>query len=499
VRSAVPDERISRVNRAPVREERAHVLYWMVAARRTRHSFALARAVDWACALNKPLVVLEALRCDYPWASDRLHGFLLDGMSDQAAELSRTPALYHAYVEPQPGAGKGLLEALAGHACVVVTDCFPAFFLPRMVAAAGRRLDVALEQVDGNGLYPLAATDRVFTTAASFRRHLQKELPGRLAIRPEAEPLARLPRRTASLPAAIRRRWPAVPASILAADRKAGAGSRARRAAFLANVPVDHHVAPAPAPGGARAAAAALDRFLEHGLPRYLEARNHPGQEVTSQLSPYLHFGHISAHEVFERVMASEDWSPARLADRATGSREGWWGAGPGVEAFLDQLVTWRELGYHEAARRPDHDRYESLPPWARATLEAHARDVREHVYDLAAFEDARTHDALWNAAQRQLVREGRIHNYMRMLWGKKILEWTTTPREALQVMVALNDKYALDGRDPNSYSGIFWCLGRYDRPWGPERPIFGKVRYMSSENTARKYRVTDYLAVYGP
>jgi deoxyribodipyrimidine photo-lyase len=143
---------------------------------------------------------------------------------------------------------------------------------------------------------------------------------------------------------------------------------------------------------------------------------------------------------------------------------------------------------------RDDYDRYESLPDWSRATLEKHASDPRRFSYSLEAFAAARTHDELWNASQTQLVRQGRIHNYLRMLWGKKILEWTASPRDALAVMIELNNRYALDGRDPNSYSGIFWCLGRYDRPWGPERPIFGAVRYMSSENTRRKLSVNKYL-----
>ena len=164
------------------------------------------------------------------------------------------------------------------------------------------------------------------------------------------------------------------------------------------------------------------------------------------------------------------------------------------AEGFLDQLVTWRELGFAYAVREPALDRYESLPAWARGTLEAHVTDRREHTYTLAQFADAETHDELWNAAQRQLVTEGRIHSYLRMLWGKKILEWTAGPRQALAAMIELNNKYAIDGRDPNSYSGIFWVLGRYDRPWHPERPIFGTVRYMSSENTARKMHVREYL-----
>lgn len=168
------------------------------------------------------------------------------------------------------------------------------------------------------------------------------------------------------------------------------------------------------------------------------------------------------------------------------------------AEAFLDQVVTWREVGFNMAWHRADHDRYESLPGWARQTLREHAGDRRQHLYGIEELENARTHDGLWNAAQRQLVREGRMHNYLRMLWGKKILEWSVSPQEAMRAMIHLNDKYALDGRDPNSYNGIGWVLGRYDRAWGPERPVFGKIRYMSSDNTRRKLPVEEYLGRYG-
>jgi len=173
-------------------------------------------------------------------------------------------------------------------------------------------------------------------------------------------------------------------------------------------------------------------------------------------------------------------------------------GVRPAAEACLDQLITWRELGFNMAAHRTDYDKYESLPDWARATLAKHARDERSNLYTLKDFAGGRTHDPLWNAAQRQLVTEGRVHNYMRMVWGKKILEWSRSPEDALEIMIELNNRYAIDGRDPNSYCGIFWCLGRYDRPWGPERPVFGTVRYMSSENTARKFHVAGYLRKYG-
>jgi deoxyribodipyrimidine photo-lyase len=188
---------------------------------------------------------------------------------------------------------------------------------------------------------------------------------------------------------------------------------------------------------------------------------------------------------------------PDHVVPPANGRRAGWWAVSPAAEGFLDQLITWRELGFHFCHHRDDHDRYESLPDWVQRTLAKHAGDPREYLYSLDEFDGAGTHDPLWNAAQNQLRREGRIHNYLRMLWGKKILEWTREPREALEFMIELNNRYALDGRDPNSVTGIFWVLGRHDRPWGPERPVFGTVRYMSSANTARKVSVRRYLEQY--
>jgi deoxyribodipyrimidine photo-lyase len=191
--------------------------------------------------------------------------------------------------------------------------------------------------------------------------------------------------------------------------------------------------------------------------------------------------------------MRHERWSLRSLAPRATGAREGWWGVAKGPEAFLDQLVVWRELAYNTCVKRPgNYDRYSSLPLWARDTLKAHVTDPRPHRYTKSVFERAATEDPLWNAAQRQLLEEGWMHNYMRMLWGKKILEWSRTPQEALRIMMAIMDRWSLDGRDPNSYAGYFWVLGRYDRPW-PERPVYGKVRSMSSERTAEKVRVERY------
>lgn len=487
--SSIFSDRLRSVNTAAVDSTREYVIYWMIAQRRTTWSFALDRAAWWARELGKPLLVFEALRCDYRWASDRLHRFILQGMADNARALARRGVAYFPYVEPRQGAGRGLLEALAHRAAVVVSDDFPCFFLPRMVAAVGARLPCRLEVVDGNGLLPLSAADRVFVRAYDFRRFMQRTLPSHLLDTPQRDPLAPgdLPRLEA-LPADAIARWPPASLELLAATP-----------ASLAALPIDHAVRPVTQDGGSQAARAALERFLTKRLARYAEGRNDVVHRATSELSSYLHFGHISVHEIFARLAEHEGWNPGRLGSQRTGTRDGFWGMSPAAESFLDELVMWRELGYNMTSRVTGYDRYASLPEWARKTLEEHLDNEREYLYDLASFERAETHDELWNAAQRELRRDGRIHNYLRMLWGKKILEWSETPWDALEVMIELNNKYAVDGRNPNSYSGIFWCLGRYDRAWGPERPIYGKIRYMSSESTRRKLDAKAYLRELGP
>ena len=483
----VPALRLRTVNEAPVREDGAFVLYWMIAARRPHWNHALDHAVARAAALDRPLVVLEPLRVGYEWASDRLHRFVLEGMAANREAFADSAVRYYPYVEPEAGAGSGLLETLGSHAAEVVTDEFPAFFLPRMIAAAGRKLPVRLTAVDGNGLLPLRATDRVFPTAYAFRRFLQKTLRAHLAHPPKAHPLRGVSLPRASVPRDVLDRWPEAPAAWL-------------RGEDLGDLPIDHRVAPVPGlPGGHVAAEERLAAFVEERLPRYAEDRNDPSDEAASGLSPYLHFGHVSAHRILDAVGGREDLDPASLPDKGDGSRRGWWGLSEEAEGFLDQLATWRELGFNFCHHRgEDAASFDALPPWAIETLEEHASDERPYVYSLDEFDRAATHDEIWNAAQRQLRTEGRIHNYLRMLWGKKILHWTESPREAAAVMIELNNRYAIDGRDPNSYSGIFWTLGRYDRPWGPERKVFGKIRYMSSDNTRRKLKLGPYLDRYG-
>ncbi|MCA9133544.1 MAG: deoxyribodipyrimidine photolyase [Planctomycetales bacterium] len=484
----IPELRLRLANEEPVHPQRSWVLYWMTAFRRTRSNFALQYARDRARQLGKPLVILEALRVRYRWACPRFHRFVIEGMVDNAAACQEADVLYYPYVEPRPGAGSGLVRELSQRACLVVSDDYPCFFHPRLVQVASRSLPARLELVDANGLLPLRAAERTFTVAHSYRRWMQKEIPQHLSQPPADQPLDRRSTRTlpvlTALPRKISRRWPSANLPQLLAE------------GGLSHLPIDGAVAPTDLRGGAQTAEKLLVRFIDQRLDDYQSARNEPDKAGSSDLSAHLHFGHIGAHEIFFRIMQAERWHPQRL-HKPNGKVRGFWGVSESSEAFLDQLCTWREIGFNHCYRQPDYDQFESLPSWALKTLDEHADDPRPFVYSLQQFERAETHDPLWNAAQRQLLREGRIHNYLRMLWGKKILHWSKSPRQALDIMLELNNKYALDGRDPNSYSGIFWVLGRFDRAWGPEREIFGKVRYMTSENTARKHPLKQYLQRY--
>ncbi|MFT3696290.1 MAG: deoxyribodipyrimidine photolyase [Kofleriaceae bacterium] len=464
--------RVTAVNDAPVNKKGDYVLYWMIAARRTTYNFALDHAIAVAKELERPLVVFEPLRAGYRWACDRFHTFVMQGMADNAKRFAAHGITYFPYVEPEPDADKGLLEALAKHACCVITDEQPGFFLPRMVASAGKRLAVQLEQVDGNGLIPLRAVTTWFPTAHAFRRQIQKTLPSVLEF-PSKDPLRQKLIKDAALP---KLKW--------------------KSATDVSKIPIDHAIKPVDYAGGSVAAAEAVDEFFDHKLARYADDRRNVDDDASSGLSPYLHFGHVSPHELTARIFKEADRTPDHLAtSKVTGSREGWWGLPAASEAFLDELVTWRELGYVFCHYRADYGTWESLPEWARKTLTDHAKDPRPEHYTHAQLEAGDTEDEIWNAAQHQLVTEGRIHNYLRMLWGKKILEWSKTPKQALATLIELNNKYCVDGRDPNSYSGILWTLGLFDRPWGPVRPIFGTIRYMSSEQTKKKLVMKQYLA----
>ncbi|MCH2100353.1 MAG: deoxyribodipyrimidine photolyase [Planctomycetes bacterium] len=472
----------------PPHPESQYILYWLTATRRLERNHALDQALDWCTKLNKPLVILESLRSDYRWSCPRHHRVLLDAMAEHIAAIDPCKIRYYPYVEHEAGAGKGLLAAMAQDAAVVVTDRHPGFHFPAMLEAARKQLKVRFEVVESVGLLPLDVAPGPLPSAYVLRRRMQKNLANWLGRTAADDPLTAYTWGRAKIRPQIEARWPEATTEELAPAMR-----------LESKIPLAYEVPVTNWCGGTRPARALLDRFIEEQLPRYGERRMEA--TPTSGLSMALHYGFLCPSTILDATLASSDTSRAHilpeLAKRANlsrGSRAGWWGLSEQVETFLDQLVTWRELGHRFADQNPDCERYGSQPSWAVATLDSHRADAREFAYTREQFEQARTHDPLWNAAQRCLVREGWMPNYLRMLWGKNLLTWSQDPEEAWELLFHLNNLYALDGRDPNSMRGITWVFGRFDRPFGPERPVTGKLRPMSSVNTKRKMALGEFL-----
>ena len=473
--------RLRRLNDQKIAGDGEFVLYWMQIYRRLDHNHALDYALKCAAELGKPLVVYEGLRLDYPWASRRLHQFVLEGMVANAAVAKELGLNYWAFVETPAQPARGLLRGLAQRASLVVTDDFPCFIVPSQSAALARKAEVPVFAVDSNSLVPLSLLGPAVSAAAHLRPRIHKAFAEAWGHRAAANP---------RIPAAAGKRVPAPFNTWKTKDV----------GAFVRGLPVDATVPAVEAmPGGAPEARARFREFLKRRLPGYSEARSHPTSPANghaSGLSPYLHFGHISIEEVVAGALATTGrWTPDHLRVHNRGRREGYFTDDADVNGFLDEALTWRDVGlqWHWWRRQDTRSLDAALPAWALATLRAHGGDKRAFVYSPAEWEAGATHDPLWNAAQRELVATGTIHNYLRMLWGKKVLEWSKSPEEAYETLEHLNNKYALDGRNPNSYTGILWCFGLFDRPWAPERKVLGVLRYMSSENTARKFKLGPY------
>ena len=471
--------RLRRANDRPIARGEAYVLYWMQAFRRLSHNHALDYALRCAKELGRPLVVYEGLRYDYPWASDRHHRFVLEGMSANREAARRLGISYWPFVATPDEPGRGLVRRIAERACLVVTDDYPAFVVPDQVEALARKTERAVIAVDANSVVPMAVLGAPVAAAAHLRPRIHKAFGDAWQHRAKAAP---------EVPDAAR--------GEVEAPFAPWGGDVERT---IAGLPIDHAVAPVRGiTGGSDAARERLGAFVEGRLARYAEERSRPAspeEGAASGLSPYLHFGHVSIEEIVAAVF-EQAYGSSEVTLGKSGKREGFYGGDPNVNGFLDEAITWRDVGFqwHWGRRADTASLARALPAWALATLEKHAGDARKFVYSAAEWEAGEMHDALWNAAQKELVRTGTIHNYLRMLWGKKVIEWSASPEEAYRTLVHLNNKYALDGRDPNSHTGILWCFGLFDRPWPPERPVLGTVRYMSSDNTAKKFKLDGYL-----
>jgi deoxyribodipyrimidine photo-lyase len=448
----IQDDRIRRLNAGAAGAGR-YVLYWMQASCRAECNHALEHAIREANALGKPVLACFGLTADFPEANARHYTFLLEGLRDAEAALERRgiPLVV------RHGAPDEVATALARDACLVVTDRGYLRVQREWRDRAAVAIPRALVEVESDVVVPVeTAAARAQYAAATLRPRLGRQLARFLvplrATRLRARPLAQPPAGLAldDVPALVR-----------------GLG-------------VDGSVPPAPAlRGGSRAAEARLRDFLARGLAGYDEGRNDPGLAGQSGLSPYLHFGHISPLRI--ALAVRERAARASLA------------AGPSAEAFLEELIVRRELSVNMVRYDAAYDRFAVLPAWCRATLLAHAKDRRPHLYTPRQLEGARTHDPYWNAAQTEMVLTGTMHGYMRMYWGKKILEWTESPERAFRTALRLNNRYQLDGRDPNSFAGVAWVFGKHDRPWA-ERPIFGLVRYMNAAGLERKFDMKAYV-----
>lgn len=486
-RVSINSHRVFGHNNNDVNKEGRYVLYWMQIQRRLEYNYALEYAVGWANKLNKPLLIYEGLSADYPWACDRFHQFILEGMKENWKIAGERDLSYISYVEPEPGAGKGLIYKLAEDACLVITDQYPVYIMKEHNTVVPKKVDIPYISIDSNGMIPLGLTDKDPYSAYHFRKIVQKNFIKSYTHPPKEDPFDDLENhQKIKISQEIVEDYP-TPVNVFDDIP-----------AFIKSLPIDHNIPPVNIKGTRKAALRRLDTFISNDLHLYEREHNHPDADKTSGLSPWLHFGKIATHEIVREVLKQqpEGWDLRRITYNK-GSTGGFYNGDENISSFLDELITWREVGFHFAYHRDDYDQFESLPDWVLDTLNDHRDDAREYIYSLEEFEQAQTHDQIWNAAQRQLRQEGTIHNYLRMLWGKKVIEWTPDPETALRYLIELNNKYAIDGRDPNSYSGIFWCFGRFDRPW-QERKIFGKIRYMTSKSTRNKVRLSNYLREYG-
>lgn len=491
----VCDSRKFVLNEHDFNEKGEYVLYWMIATRRLNYNSALQRAIELSEELQKPLLVLEGVSTMHKFASDRIITFMVQGLIQNKEMFERRNIRFIPWVHTPLQSNNGLLYRLAERSAAVVTDFFPTYYPREIIDVAKKKINVYVEAIDSNGIFPMAEAKRSFPTAHSFRKYLHDNFLSSWQTIPPYDPtdvdydFSMSDESFNSIlnlcdikSTPLEWMW-----------RVSEGGSVGQDALKVLNI--DHSVpAIALMNGGRTEALRRLSRFISNGLYRYDTDRNDPSNSAASGLSPWFHFGHISTIEVVNHILELENWDGSFIDHSRRGSRSGWWGLSEPVESFLDQILTWRELGFNFAFFNENHTSIDSIPDWAKKSLNEHINDPRQN-YTLEQLENAQTDDELWNAAQRQLRRMGIIHNYLRMIWGKRILEWAPNPETAANWMIQLNDKWALDGRDPNSYTGIFWVMGRHDRAWGPERAIFGKVRYMSSANTAKKLNVNDYLS----
>ncbi|MBL8222105.1 MAG: deoxyribodipyrimidine photo-lyase [Bryobacterales bacterium] len=449
------DPRVRALNDAPVRADARYVLYWAQMNRRVESNHALLYAVEMANRHKLPVLVYEGVTYRYPYANDRHHTFLLEGVAGTEKRLRKLGIGYVFYLERGPQDRRDVLYQLAGNALAVVTDDYPVFIARKHNASVPGKIGIPYHVVDSSCVVPMGLMEKREWAAYTIRPKIHRLLPQYLK-----------PVHPVHVAVPFTEATPAFHTEVTAENL----------VGLVASCSIDHGVKPSTTYRGGRVAAEkTLEQFLRHRLRRYALERNDPAAHATSDLSPYLHYGHMSALEI--ALAAKEYAAEHKLV----------------ADEFLEELIVRRELAFNYARFSDPPDTFAQLPAWAVQTMAKHAADRRDPCYTPEQFEKAQTHDPLWNAAQKEMLLRGKIHGYYRMYWGKKIIEWSATHEEAMRTMVYLHDRYAVDGRDPNTYTNILWCFGLHDRPW-QERAVFGMLRYMSYDGMRRKTAVDAYI-----
>jgi deoxyribodipyrimidine photo-lyase len=445
LKEMIQKERIKALNKKELKKG-AYVLYWMQASQRTEYNHALEYAIIKANELRQPVIVFFGITDDFPEANERHYTFMLEGLREVKQSLEkRGIQMVILHKSPEIGAVQ-----LAKKASLAVVDRGYLRIQRQWRNDAANQMDCPLIQVESEVIVPVEeASPKEEYAAATLRPKINKKFNHFLAPLKQTDPVI------GSL---------SLDVDFFDIEDIGKAISKLRIDRSVKKVDSFH--------GGTKEALRHLEVFLEEKLDRFPELRNDPTFDYLSHMSPYLHFGQIS---------------PLFIALKVKKTRS------PGIEAFLEELIVRRELSMNFTFYNEKYDSFESIPEWAKKTLQAHQKNKHPYLYTLEELEKAKTHDPYWNAAQREMVGKGKMHGYMRMYWGKKIIEWSKKSEEAFRNALYLNNKYELDGRDPNGFTGVAWCFGKHDRPWG-ERPIFGNVRYMNDKGLKRKFDADEYV-----
>lgn len=446
---AIQKTRIQHLNDVDAAKGR-YVLYWMQQAQRADYNHALQYAIRQANRLGQGVLVAFGLMDDYPEANLRHYTFMLEGLKETRTTLAGRGIK----MVVQKGAPEKVAFKLGRHASLIVCDCGYLRHQKAWRDQVGRQADCRVVQVESDVVVPLrVVSNKAEYAARTIRPKIHKHLADYMI------------------------EFKSVAAKISSMHLDIESLEIDNIAAVLQEMKIDRSVPPVTRffQGGTSRARQIFKSFLHRRLNRYVHNRNQPQSDDVSHMSPYLHFGQISPLYLALQV--------ARVDSRLQAAKE----------SFLEEMLVRRELAMNFVNYTPAYDSYSCLPDWARRTLAEHANDPREYRYTRSQLEDARSHDEYWNAAMREMKTTGFMHNYMRMYWGKKILEWSSTPEHAFRTALALNNKYFLDGRDANSYAGVAWAFGVHDRAWF-ERPIFGKIRYMAASGLERKCHIKGYV-----